>query len=75
MSESEERAVVLSTPTEVQPTTPQLPAQAIAAGQTPETLARMMDLHERWEATEARKAFTSAMAEFKRSCPGVITKD
>lgn len=38
----------------------------------PDRLQKLLDVHERWEAGEARKAFTSAMAEFKRNPPKII---
>lgn len=34
-------------------------------------LARLMELHERWEKNEARKAYDSAMTAFKRNPPGI----
>ena len=42
---------------------------------TPEVLGRLMDLQERYEANEARKAYTAAMAAFKCEVPSVIPKD
>ena len=42
---------------------------------TPETLAKLMDLQERYEANEAKKAYTEAMAAFKCEVPSVIPKD
>lgn len=36
-----------------------------------EQLDKLLDLQERWEATEARKAFVRAMAEFKASRPTI----
>lgn len=46
----------------------------LQAGGKPEQLEQMMALHERWQAGEARKLFTEAMAEFKKN-PPVILKD
>jgi hypothetical protein len=43
--------------------------QLQAMGATPETVSKLMDLHERWTATEARKAFYTAMADFQAKCP------
>jgi len=48
---------------------------AIEKGVDPVTLGKLMDLQERWEANQARKAFVDAMAGFKRECPAVIGKD
>lgn len=47
---------------------------AVAQGADLEKLQKLMDLQERWEANEARKAFVQAMTEFKRN-PPVIIKD
>lgn len=39
-------------------------------------LEKLMDLHQRWEANEARKAFVSAMAQFKAEPVNILkTKD
>src|SRR6186713_234138 len=46
----------------------------LQAGGKPEQLEQMMALHERWQAGEARKLFTEAMAEFKKN-PPIILKD
>lgn len=50
---------------------------AMAQGQPfdPETLGKLMDLQQRWEAAEARKAYTHALAGLKRDLPSVIHKD
>jgi hypothetical protein len=50
-------------------------AIAIKNGMPPETIGKLMDLQERWETNQARKAFVDAMANFKRECPAVIGKD
>jgi len=50
-------------------------ALAIQNNMPPETISKLMDLQERWEANQARKAFVEAMANFKRECPAVIGKD
>ncbi len=54
-----------------------LVALAMASGEapSPETLAKLMDLQERWEAGEARKAFARALTALKRDLPTVIGKD
>lgn len=44
-------------------------------GPDPVMLEKLMDLQERWEATEARKAFTTAMTGLKRDLPRVIHHD
>lgn len=50
-------------------------AAAVERGVDPATLAKMMDLQDRWEAGQARKAFVAAMSAFKAECPSVIGKD
>lgn len=47
---------------------------ALTSGAQPETLAALMDLQERWEAGQARKAFEAAMAAFSQNVP-TINKD
>lgn len=44
--------------------------QLLASGNYPvETIEKMIDLHERWEKSEAEKAFNKAMAQFRREAP------
>lgn len=45
---------------------------AIEHGAGVEQLERLLALQERWEATEARKAYVTAMAAFKRNPPELI---
>lgn len=40
-----------------------------------ETLGKLMDLQERWEANEARKAYTTALVDLKRELPTIIGHD
>lgn len=47
---------------------------AVEGGADLEKLGRLLDLQERWEANEAKKAYVQAMAEFKQNAP-VVTKD
>lgn len=47
--------------------------KAIETGNV-ESLERLMDLQERWEASQARKAFFAAMAQFQGQCPGIGTR-
>lgn len=59
---------------------PQLPAvvtpydmvtQAVTNGASVEVVGRLLDLHERWEASRARKAFDAAIADAKAKIPTV----
>lgn len=45
---------------------------AIAQKMDPGTIEKLMDLRDRWEASEARKAFMQAMAAFKANPPKII---
>lgn len=49
-------------------------ASAVAQGQSPDSLKLLMDLRDREESTQAKKAFVLAMAKFKENAP-TITKD
>ncbi len=49
-------------------------AAAVSQGASVDQLKQLMDLRDRWEATEARKAYTKAMAAFKANPPS-IAKD
>lgn len=61
------------TPAAVPAVTPMQVLQiAIDKGATVEQLASLMDLQERWEATEARKAFVAAMTQFKANPPTIL---
>ena len=44
---------------------------AIAQGADIEKLTKLMELQERWEANQARKAFNAAMAKFKENPPKI----
>lgn len=46
--------------------------RAFANNAAPETLERLMALHERWEKSQARKAFDEAMAAAKSEIPTII---
>lgn len=46
--------------------------RAFANNAAPETLERLMALHERWEKNQARKAFDEAMAAAKSEIPTII---
>lgn len=61
---STEEAMTLQSPTN-------LIAQAIEKGIDVETMSKLMDLQERWEANQARKAFFEAFTEFQSKCPDI----
>jgi hypothetical protein len=49
-------------------------AAMVEQSPTPETLEKMIGLAERWDAVQAKKAYTAAMAQFKKDCPPVLEK-
>jgi hypothetical protein len=46
--------------------------RAVSSGASVETLTQLMNLQERWEANQARKAFDEAMAAVKANMPRII---
>lgn len=61
------------TMTQAMTTTPaQMLAIAVNQGADLAKLEKLMELQERWEANEARKAYNAAVAEFKRNPPDII---
>lgn len=44
-------------------------AKAIESGASIETIEKMVELQERWEANQARKIFFSALSDFQNECP------
>ena len=60
---------------EIQTTTPnQLIALALEKGADLATIEKLMDLQERFESGQARKAYTAAMSSFKQEAPAVMIK-
>lgn len=60
---------------EVENETPgKLVALALERQASPETLSKLLDLQERWEAGEARKKYVMAMTAFKQDAPAVLKK-
>lgn len=62
-------------PVRVDSTPVQTLSLAIERGVDPDVLKRMLEVQERWEANEARKAYVKAMTAFKRTAPAVLRKD
>ncbi len=46
--------------------------QALESGVDLEKVSKMLELQEKWDAMEAKKAFTKAMAEFKANPPKIL---
>ncbi|WP_167761441.1 ERF family protein [Duganella callida] len=72
---AEQRAIAApaAQPLAVVPTTPfELVAHAAARGASMEELRTFIELQERLEANQARKAYVAAMAEFKRNPPQIV---
>ncbi len=53
------------------PTPMDMIQMAVQQGADPDQLSKLMDLQERWEAKEAKKAFLVAKAIFKKECPPI----
>lgn len=70
-AESKKDAIVVAPQQQLAPQS--LIAQAITQGANVETMEKLMNLQDRWEAKQAKKAFDSAMANFQAECP-VIRK-
>ena len=70
---SEENEIVVREPShDAPPVTPmQMIAVAVQQGADVERMAQLFDLQLRWEQNEARKAYTQAMATFKKNPPQV----
>jgi len=49
----------------------QLLQMAVANGAEPDRLEKLMDLHIKWEANLARKAYVAAMTKFREKCPTI----
>ena len=54
------------------PTPMDLMQSAIEKGVDPDQLEKLMALQERWQANEARRAFSHAMADFQARCPTIM---
>jgi hypothetical protein len=54
------------------PTPMDLLYSATQQGANVDTMSKLLDLQMRWEANEAKKAFRSAMAEFKKKAPEIV---
>lgn len=68
-------AVIESKAQQVVAVTPmQMLSAALERGADMEQLQKLMDLQERWEAQQARKAFVQAMAQFKASPPEIVKR-
>lgn len=67
-----ELQVIDNKPANYQPS--QLIALAIEKDADVAKLEKLMDLQERWDRNNAKKAFTIAMANFQKDCPVIIKK-
>jgi len=54
------------------PTPMDLIQSAVSSNVTPEALGQLMDLHERWEANQARKEFDRAMVTLRDDMPEIV---
>lgn len=74
MTEPANHQVAIHQPAQLMaaPTPATLLQMAVQQGADLDRLERLMELQARWEAGEAKKAFTAAMAEFKASPPDIF---
>lgn len=72
MSAVLEREQALPIPATAAPTPMGMLQIAVQRGASMDELAKLMDLQERWEKNEARKAFVVAMAAFKANPPKIL---
>ena len=55
-----------------QPVTPaHMLAMAVEQGADIDKMTKLMDLQERWEASQAKKQYTEAMSAFRAACPAI----
>lgn len=71
MSE-EQGAYSMTTTTPIAQTPMEMVATIVARGGDMAQLEKLLDLQERWERTEAKKAFVKAMAAFKADPPTIV---
>lgn len=72
IDQSQNRLVIHQEPNPLAGTPAYMLQLAVEQGADLAKLEKLMDLQERWEATEARKAFLQAMAAFKASAPDIL---
>jgi hypothetical protein len=53
-------------------TPPEMLSQALASGASADTLAKLMELQERWEARQSKQMFDDALAKAKSEIPAII---
>lgn len=67
------QAMVIDPPARSNAMTPmEMLDRAVSHGAPVETLAKLMDLQERWEANQARKAFEEAISSAKAAIPPIV---
>lgn len=71
-SRAEDRSMPTMQPVDASPMN--MLAVAVQKGMDPDTIKSLMDLRDRYEAGEAKKAYVDAMAAFKANAP-TVTKD
>lgn len=76
MTEKDHKSIAIVDRCEIAPVHPLAMVQhAVQNGLNPDTIAKLMDLAERHEANEARKAYTTALVGLKRDLPTVLARD
>lgn len=70
--ERRERVPAVSTIAPVETTPMQMVASAVQRGADLHTVEKLMELQDRWERSQARKAYVTAMAKFKADPPTIV---
>jgi hypothetical protein len=65
-------ATVQASQVALQATPANILERAYMGGADPATLVKLLELQQKWEADQARKAFVAAMAQFKQNPPEII---
>jgi hypothetical protein len=71
MAKEPSRLIVHNEPNPLAGTPAYMLQLAVEQGADLAKLEKLMDLHERWSATEARKAYVAAVAGFRGECPAI----
>lgn len=72
LAETTTHTAIIEPPARAVVTPMEMLDRAVSSGASVETLTQLMNLQERWEANQARKAFDEAMAAVKANMPKII---
>ncbi|MCZ4089362.1 ERF family protein [Sinorhizobium psoraleae] len=72
LAETTTHTAIIEQPARAVVTPMEMLDRAVSSGASVETLTQLMNLQERWEANQARKAFDEAMAAVKANMPKIV---